>query len=68
MSLHLALDQAAQRGEVEAIERAAADDVAISVEVGAELRRIEEEERFAVASLDRMNRALDRWARDTYGA
>jgi len=37
------------------------------VEVGAELRRVEEEERFAVASLDRMNRALDRWARDTYG-
>ena len=37
------------------------------VEVGAELRRVEEEERFAVASLGRMNRALDRWARDTYG-
>ncbi|GEM_PF-3261712 len=37
------------------------------VEVGAELRRVEEEERFAVACLDRMNRALDRWARDTYG-
>lgn len=37
------------------------------VEVGSELRRVEDEERFAVADLDRMNRALDRWARNTYG-
>lgn len=38
------------------------------VEIGTELRRAQEEERFAIATLDRMNRALDRWARDTYGA
>ncbi|MEM9173997.1 MAG: hypothetical protein AAGC67_02095 [Myxococcota bacterium] len=37
------------------------------VEVGADLRAAQEEERFAVAELDRMNRALDRWARETYG-
>ena len=37
------------------------------VEVGADLRAAREEERFAVAALDRMNRALDRWARETYG-
>ena len=37
------------------------------VEIGAELRQAEDEEAFAVAALDRMNRALDRWARETYG-
>ena len=37
------------------------------IEVGAELRHTEDEERFATAALDRMNRALDRWARETYG-
>ena len=37
------------------------------VEVGADLRATQEEERFAVDALDRMNRALDRWARETYG-
>lgn len=37
------------------------------IEVGAELRDVAEEERFAQASLDRMNRALDEWARETYG-
>lgn len=37
------------------------------VEVGANLRDAVAEERFAVAALDRMNRELDRWARETYG-
>ena len=37
------------------------------VEVGAQLRDAREEERFSVAALDRMNRELDRWARETYG-
>ena len=37
------------------------------VEVGANLRDTVAEERFAVAALDRMNRELDRWARETYG-
>lgn len=37
------------------------------VEVGAQLSDAKEEERFAVAALDRMNRELDRWARETYG-
>ena len=36
------------------------------VEVATELARTEEEERFASECLDRMNRALDRWARETY--
>jgi hypothetical protein len=33
-----------------------------------EYRQLDEEERFASESLDRMNEALDRWARETYGA
>ena len=37
------------------------------IDVGVDLRRAREEERFAVADLDRMNRALDRWAKETYG-
>ena len=37
------------------------------IEVGAELRRLHEEERFAVSILERMNAALERWARETYG-
>ncbi len=36
------------------------------VRVGADLRDSVAEERFAVADLERMNRALDRWARETY--
>ena len=37
------------------------------IDVGAELRGVEDEERFANGALDRMNQALDRWARETYG-
>jgi len=37
------------------------------IEIGADLRDANEEERFATAALDRMNRALDDWARETYG-
>ena len=37
------------------------------VEVGAALREATAEERFAVDALDRMNQALDRWARETWG-
>lgn len=37
------------------------------VEVASELRQLREEERFAVSTLDRMNEALERWARETYG-
>lgn len=37
------------------------------VEVGAMLRQLDQEERFSAAALDRMNEALDRWARETYG-
>ena len=37
------------------------------VDVGVALRQAEAEEAFACETLDRMNRALDRWARDTYG-
>ncbi len=37
------------------------------VELGCELARLESEERFAAAALERMNEALDRWARETYG-
>jgi hypothetical protein len=33
-----------------------------------EYRQLDEEERFASESLDHMNEALDRWARETYGA
>lgn len=36
------------------------------IEVGAEIRLLTEQERFALAALDRMNEALDRWARETY--
>lgn len=38
------------------------------LELGAEYRQLNDQERFAVANLDRMNEALDRWARETYGA
>lgn len=38
------------------------------VETGHTLRQLADEERFATAILDRMNKALDRWARETYGA
>ncbi len=37
------------------------------IEVGAEMRQLGREERFAEDALDRMNSALDQWARDTYG-
>ena len=36
------------------------------VEVGAEIRQLDEQERFSAAALDRMNEALDRWVRETY--
>ncbi len=36
------------------------------LDVSQEVRRLNEEERFAVKALDRMNEALDRWARETY--
>ena len=36
------------------------------VEVGAALREATAEERFAVDALERMNQALDRWARETW--
>lgn len=32
-----------------------------------EARRLREEERFSTDALERMNQALDRWARETYG-
>jgi hypothetical protein len=38
------------------------------LEIGMEYRRLNDEERFASANLDRMNDALERWARETYGA
>ena len=37
------------------------------VELGCELERLEAEDRFAGETLDRMNAALDRWARETWG-
>jgi len=37
------------------------------VDLGVTLRAAEAEERFASEALDRMNRALDQWARETYG-
>ena len=37
------------------------------LELGCILDRLEAEERFAGEALDRMNVALDRWARETYG-
>ncbi len=37
------------------------------VELCAEAHRLTEEERFALRALNRMDLALDRWARDTYG-
>lgn len=36
------------------------------IEVGAEINRLDEEERFSSNALERMNAALDRWARETY--
>lgn len=38
------------------------------LDLGVEHRQLNEEERFASATLDRMNEALERWARETYGA
>ena len=38
------------------------------LDLAMELRRLNDEEEFAVANLYRMNEALDRWARETYGA
>jgi hypothetical protein len=38
------------------------------LDLSMELRRLNDEEPFAVANLYRMNEALDRWARETYGA
>lgn len=38
------------------------------VDLAAELRRLNSEDRFARSNLDRMNQALTRWARETYGA
>jgi hypothetical protein len=38
------------------------------LELGMEHRRLNDEEQFASADLDRMNEALERWARETYGA
>ncbi len=38
------------------------------LELGMEYRRLNDEEQFASADLDRMNDALERWARETYGA
>ncbi len=37
------------------------------LELSAEFRRLNEQEQVAIAKLDRMNEALDRWARETYG-
>ncbi len=37
-------------------------------ELATEAQRLEYEEHFSVRALDRMNDALDRWARDTYGS
>lgn len=38
------------------------------LELGTEYGRLNDQERFALANLDRMNDALERWARETYGA
>ena len=38
------------------------------LDLAMELRRLNDEEQFAVANLYRMNEALDRWAREAYGA
>ena len=38
------------------------------LELGTEFSRLNAEEQFALANLDRMNEELDRWARETYGA
>jgi hypothetical protein len=38
------------------------------LDLGVEYRQLNEEERFASTALDQMNEALDRWARETYGA
>jgi hypothetical protein len=37
------------------------------LELSAQAHRLTEEERFALRALNRMDLALDRWARDTYG-
>jgi len=38
------------------------------LELGIEVRKLTSEERFSIQALDRMNEALDRWAKDTYGS
>ncbi|MAG55115.1 MAG: hypothetical protein CMJ83_02370 [Planctomycetes bacterium] len=38
------------------------------LDLGAEVHQLDEVEAFSSAALDRMNRALDRWARETYGS
>ncbi len=38
------------------------------LDLGTEYSQLNHEERFAISDLDRMNEALDRWARETYGA
>ncbi len=38
------------------------------LELATEYRQLNDQERFAIANLDRMNEALDQWARETYGA
>ena len=38
------------------------------IELAVEAERLQAEERFSQRVLDRMNDALDRWARETYGA
>ena len=37
------------------------------LDLGATLRRLDAEEEFATSNLARMNEALDRWARETWG-
>lgn len=37
------------------------------LDLGARVRRLDEVEAFSGAALGRMNEALDRWARETYG-
>lgn len=38
------------------------------LELNTEYRQLNDREQFAVTNLDRMNKALDRWARGIYGA
>jgi hypothetical protein len=36
------------------------------IEIGSEIKQLDEQERFSSDALIRMNEALDRWARETY--